>query len=107
MGAWLGKFAVRRRSFLMAVGGAAAGLAGVPGIRIGVGTFSYHGISMDDMIVRLRQQQIREIEMSRGEFMLMKPPTVQMCSEARAKLDRAGIRCSSYYTATIKMTTTS
>jgi len=45
---------------------------------------------------------INEIEMSRGEFMLMKPPTVQMCESARSKFDRAGIRCVSYYTATIK-----
>ena len=40
--------------------------------------------------------------MSRGEFMLMKPPTPEMCKSARAKFDGAGIRCVSYYTATIK-----
>jgi sugar phosphate isomerase/epimerase len=40
--------------------------------------------------------------MSRGEFMLMHPPTPEMCQSARDKFDRAGIRCVSYYTATIK-----
>jgi sugar phosphate isomerase/epimerase len=40
--------------------------------------------------------------MSRGEFMLMNPPTNEMCQAAREKFDRAGIRCVSYYTATIK-----
>ncbi len=69
---------------------------------IGVGTFSYHNLSMDDMIVQLTGLRIKEIEMSRGEFMLMKPPTSEMCQAAREKFGRAGIRCVSYYTATIK-----
>jgi sugar phosphate isomerase/epimerase len=71
-------------------------------LNIGVGTFSYHTLSLDDMIVQLKQNQIDQIEMSRGEFMLMKPPTQQMVETARRKFDRAGIRCVSYYTATIK-----
>ena len=93
---------MRRRTFLTALGGAAM-ITGAPTrLNIGVGTFSYHSLSIDEMIQRLQQQRISEIEMSRGEFMLMKPPTAAMCSEVRAKLDRAGIRCTSYYTATIK-----
>jgi sugar phosphate isomerase/epimerase len=71
-------------------------------LNIGVGTFSYHLLSLEDMIVQLRANQIREIEMSRSEFMLMQPPTQQMVESARRKLDAAGIRCVSYYTATIK-----
>jgi sugar phosphate isomerase/epimerase len=71
-------------------------------LTIGVGTFSYHTLSFDDMIVQLRQNGVKEIEMSRGEFMLMKPPTQDMVETARKKLDAAGIRCVSYYTATIK-----
>jgi inosose dehydratase len=71
-------------------------------LNIGVGTFSYHTLSMDDMITQLKRLRIREVEMSRGEFMLMHPPTVEMCQAARAKFDQAGIRCVSYYTATIK-----
>lgn len=69
---------------------------------IGVGTFSYHTLSMEEMIVQLQALGIKEVEMSRGEFMLMKPPTAEMCQAARDKFDRAGIRCVSYYTATIK-----
>jgi inosose dehydratase len=71
-------------------------------LNIGVGTFSYHNLSIDDMIVQLKKLNISEIEMSRGEFMLMKPPTEEMCRSARSKFDQAGIRCVSYYTATIK-----
>ena len=71
-------------------------------LNVGVGTFSYHTLSMEDMIVQLQRLKIREIEMSRGEFMLMKPPSAAMCQAARDKFDRAGIRCVSYYTATIK-----
>lgn len=71
-------------------------------LNIGVGTFSYHLLSLEDMIVQLKANQIGEIEMSRGEFMLMQPPTQEMVESARRKLDAAGIRCVSYYTATIK-----
>jgi len=86
-----------RRAFLLGLGAAAA-----PRLRIGVGTYSYHSLSMDEMIARLRRERIDEIEMSRGEFMLMRPPTPAMCRSAREKLDRAGIRCVSYYSATIR-----
>ena len=54
------------------------------------------------MIVQLNALRVGEIEMSRGEFMLMNHPTEEMFRSARTKLDRAGIRCVSYYTATIK-----
>ncbi len=57
---------------------------------------------MDDMIVQLNALKVAEIEMSRGEFMLMNHPTDEMCRSARGKFDRAGIRCVSYYAATIK-----
>jgi len=71
-------------------------------LNLGVGTFSYHTLPIDEMIVQLEQLQISEIEMSNGEFMLMHPPTAAMCHGARDKFDRAAIRCVSYYTATIK-----
>jgi sugar phosphate isomerase/epimerase len=71
-------------------------------LNIGVGTFSYHTLSIEDMIVQLQRLGIKQVEMSRGEFMLMKPPTPEMCQSARDKFDRAGIQCVSYYTATIK-----
>lgn len=93
-----------RRGFSVLAAGAAAHVAdATPApLDIGVGTFSYHTLSIDDMIVQLQQLRIKEIEMSRGEFMLMHPPTAEMCRAAREKFDRADIRCVSYYTATIK-----
>jgi sugar phosphate isomerase/epimerase len=96
-----------RRNFLKL---AAAGLLSAPARRllgasrlnIGVGTFSYHSLSIDDMIVQLKLLHIREIEMSRGEFMLLSNPKEELFRSAREKLDRADIRCVSYYSATIK-----
>lgn len=69
---------------------------------IGVGTFSYHNLSIADMVTQLRALNITEIEMSHGQFMLMHPPTDAMCNSARNEFDRAAIRCVSYYAATIK-----
>lgn len=71
-------------------------------LNVGIGTYSYHNLSLDDMIGQLNALGVREIEMSRVEFMLMNHPTEDLCRAARAKFDRAGIRCVSYYTATIK-----
>ena len=88
---------------------AASGLAcaGTPlfalsSLHIGVGTYSYHSLSVDGMITQLNALHVREIEMSRGEFMLMNHPQDELFRAAREKLDRAGIRCVSYYSATIK-----
>jgi inosose dehydratase len=69
---------------------------------VGIGTYSYHNLSIDDMIAQLKALNISEIEMSRGEFMLMNHPGDEMFHSVRAQLDRAGIRCVSYYSATIK-----
>ena len=100
------KEAITRRSFVKAV---AAGLAATAlplraatKLNVGIGTYSYHNLSMDEMIVQLNALRVAEIEMSRGEFMLMNHPTEEPFRSARTKLDRAGIRCVSYYTATIK-----
>lgn len=71
-------------------------------LNIGIGTFSYHNLSIDDMITQLVALRIREIEMSRGEFMLLSHPQAELFRGTRVKLDRAGIRCVSYYAATIK-----
>jgi hypothetical protein len=56
-------------------------------LNIGVGTFSYHTLSLEDMIVQLKENHVQEIEMSRGEFMLMRPPSQEMVEAARRKLD--------------------
>lgn len=79
----------------------AAALQAAPVLRIGIGAYSYHTLTMNAMIAQLLALGITEIEMSRGEFMLMHHPTAAMFRAARAKLDAAGIRCVSYYPATI------
>jgi inosose dehydratase len=97
---------ITRRSFVNAL---TAGLAAtaIPlqasaKLNVGIGTYSYHNLSLEQMIVQLNALRVREIEMSRGEFMLMNHPTDELFHTARARLDQAGIRCVSYYTATIK-----
>lgn len=82
--------------------GGASPLLALTRLNIGVGTFSYHNLSLDEMIIQLNALRIPEIEMSRGEFMLLSHPKAELFRSARAKLDRAGIRCVSYYAATIK-----
>jgi sugar phosphate isomerase/epimerase len=98
--------AITRRSFVKAVAGGLAATAlplrAAAKLNVGIGTYSYHHLSMDEMIVQLNALRVGEIEMSRGEFMLMNHPTEELFRSARIKLDRAGIRCVSYYTATIK-----
>src|ERR1700683_2099317 len=95
-----------RRGFSRTVAGgigvAGANALAAPRLKIGIGTYTYHNYSIDDMIARLTALHITEIEMVRGEFMLMKPPTDEMCQAAKRKFDQAGIRCVSYYSATIK-----
>jgi len=70
-------------------------------LNIGVGTYSYHNLTLEAMISKLSALKISEIEMSRGEFMLMNHPGDDLFQAARGKLNRAGIRCVSYYSATI------
>ena len=94
----------RRFTQALAAGAGATGarMQAAPRLNIGIGTYTYHSVPMDGMIARLTALGITEIEMSRVEFMLMKPPTDEMCRSARSSFDQAGIRCVSYYTATIK-----
>jgi sugar phosphate isomerase/epimerase len=100
---------MNRRSFVktIASGTALAALAPLPldarsRLNIGIGTYSYHGLSIDDMIVQLNALRMKEIEMSRGEFMLFSKPDASLFLSTRQQLDRAGIDCISYYTASIK-----
>jgi sugar phosphate isomerase/epimerase len=100
------KLMITRRMFAKTIAAGMA-MAAVPlraysRLNIGVGTYSYHNLSLDDMIVQLNALRIKEIEMSRGEFMLFSKPDGDLFRSTREKLDRAGIRCVSYYTATIK-----
>jgi sugar phosphate isomerase/epimerase len=88
----------------MGAGLAGAGMAAGAGwhLNIGIGTYSYHGLSMEAMVAQLSELKIKEIEMSRGEFMLLSHPKDAIFSSARALFDAAGIRCVSYYAATFK-----
>ena len=95
-----------RSSFTRAITTAAASsilpLPAAAKLNLGIGTYSYHSLSLDAMIVQLKGLDIREIEMSRGEFMLFSKPKPERFQSAKAKFDAAGIQCVSYYTATIK-----
>jgi hypothetical protein len=71
-------------------------------LNLGIGSYTYHRLSIDQMIVQLQRLQISEIELSHGEFMLFSRPTAEKIATVRAQLDKAAIRCASYYTATIK-----
>ena len=77
-------------------------------LTIGIGTFSYHALSFDDMMAQLEillptnGLHNQQIEMSRGEFMVMSHPSDELVRTSRDKLDKAGIRCVSYYAATLK-----
>lgn len=97
---------ITRRSFTKALVASAA-VAALPAhaqaaLNIGVGTYSYHNLSIDDMIVQLKALRIAQIEMSRGEFMLFSKPEEFLFRSTKEKLDRADIECVSYYTATIR-----
>jgi sugar phosphate isomerase/epimerase len=98
--------AITRRSFVKTVAGGLAATAIPLGastkLNVGIGTYSYHNLSMEQMIIQLNALRVGEIEMSRGEFMLMNHPTEELFRSARTELDRAGVRCVSYYAATIK-----
>jgi sugar phosphate isomerase/epimerase len=95
---------ITRRTFTsaMAVLASSGVAAAARKLNLGIGTYTYHSLSIDDMIVQLKRLQILEIEMSRGEFMLFSRPSPVMFASVKGKLDRAGIQCVSYYTATIK-----
>src|SRR2546428_6704726 len=90
------------QTFVAGAGAISARMQAARRLKIGIGTYTYHGVPIDGMIARLSALGITEIEMSRVEFMLMQAPTDEMCRLAKGQFDRAGIRCVSYYSATIK-----
>ena len=96
-----------RRSFvkLATAGGLAAAahpLRALAHLDIGIGTYSYHSLPMDAMIAQLNRLRVDRVEMSRGEYMLLSHPQDALFRTTREQLDRAGIRCVSYYAATFK-----
>ncbi|HYE73820.1 MAG TPA: sugar phosphate isomerase/epimerase, partial [Blastocatellia bacterium] len=68
---------------------------------LGIGTYTYRGVTIDQMIERLNALKIRHIELSTPEFMLgrLKPEEIP---GLKAKFDRAGIQVVSYYCGTIR-----
>lgn len=69
--------------------------------QLGVGTYTFRGVSIDTMIRRLVQLRIRHVELSSPDFML---PRVEVKETLllRDKFRHAGIRAVSYYCGTIK-----
>lgn len=95
---------ITRRSFAQAAVATAAASLGyaAPRLRLGIGCYTYHSLSVDEMIGQLKALKVEEIEMSRGEFMNFSHPPVERFQDFRRKIDAAGIRCVSYYAPTIK-----
>ena len=91
---------INRRIFAQAL--LAGTLLGADRLRLGIGTYTYHNLSIDEMIAQLKALAIKEIEMSRGEFMTFNNPPLEKFESFRKKIDKAGIRCVSYYGPTIK-----
>ncbi len=79
-----------RRTFAGTLASAFAARAFAGKLNLGIGTYTYHSLSIDDMIVQLKRLEIREIEMSRGEFMLFSKPTPEKFQSVKTKLDAAG-----------------
>ena len=103
---------ITRRTFLKSTAGGLVA-SSIPAyalapLTIGIGTFSYHALSFDDMMAQLEillptnGLHNQQIEMSRGEYMVMSHPSDELFRTAKAKLDKAGIKCVSYYAATLK-----
>ena len=94
---------ISRRSLIAALSAPVGSVMGYAGpLRIGIGAYTYHSLSVDDMIAELQALGIKEIEMSRGEFMNFTHPPVERFESFRRKADAAGIRCVSYYAPTVK-----
>ena len=94
-----------RRDFAKAgacVFGGAVNAAPPHRLKLGIGCYTYHNLSVDEMIEQLKALKIDEIEMSRGEFMNFSKPPVERFESFRRKIDAAGIKCISYYAPTIK-----
>lgn len=92
---------INRRQFHTSLAGIA--LSAAPGrMRLGIGAYTYHNLSVDAMIAQMKALGITEMEMSRGEFMTFQHPPVSMFETFRRKIDAAGVRCVSYYAPTIQ-----
>src|SRR6188474_3038775 len=96
---------ITRRRFGALLGAGAVAVCGNAApkrLKLGIGCYTYHNLSVDDMIAELKALKIEEIEMSRGEFMNFTKPPIERFESFRRKIDAAGIKCVSYYAPTIK-----
>lgn len=93
---------INRRDFLVAtavgVGTLALGRVEAQNARfeLGIGTFTFRGVSDEQMIEDLKALRIRQIELSSPNYF---PPAVKLdaIESLRAKLDQDGIRAVSYF----------
>ena len=71
-------------------------LAAPPRFPLGIGTYTYRGEPVDEMIEHLRSLDISRIELSSPDYMIpcvKVPAIVDLC----LKLDRAGIKAVSFF----------
>jgi sugar phosphate isomerase/epimerase len=91
---------ISRRNFIAAMGAGFAGLREAMGagsrFQLGIGTFTYRGVSEDEMIDDLKGLKIKLIEVSHPPYHL---PAVKLDAvrSLKAKLDRAEISAPSYF----------
>lgn len=96
---------ITRRRFIATCGvsvlAAAETMAAKARFTLGIGTYTYRGVTIDQMIERLSALKIRQIELSTPEFMLaqLKPEKIP---DLKAKFDRAHIQIASYYSGTVR-----
>src|SRR5689334_9643992 len=97
---------MNRRTFVTAVSAGALALrrpamAAKARFELGIGTYTYRGLSLDRMIEDLNALKIRQVEISSPDYFLpnVKPENVPAL---RARLQRAGITPVSYFCGDIK-----
>jgi sugar phosphate isomerase/epimerase len=96
---------ISRRVFITAMGGGLLSLrmarAQKTQFELGIGTYTYRGVSEEQMIEDLRALKIRQIELSSPNYFL---PAVKLdaIQKLRAKLSRGGITAVSYFAGDLK-----
>lgn len=95
---------ISRRCFITTVGAGMLTVGRAAGAHarfvLGIGTYTYRGVTKDEMIRDLKQLNIHEIELSNPDYMLP-AVTVDAARSIRGKLDRAGITPVSFFCAHI------
>lgn len=96
---------MERRRFIkglsLSVLAAREAFAAAPRFPLGIGTFTYRGVPMDEMIVDLKALNISQIELSTPAYQIprVKAAAVQ---DLRLKLEHAGIKTVSFFCGAIK-----